>query len=237
MQRAPGGRSSVTRSLTGMNKAALLLALAGLFSITPVIADSVDARCDIYPRGSDQASKMIPCRFYQAQGHVVITRDDGVVHDLMPVEGAGPGNYRNKQGHAAYRQGGLGDQGAIFRLKDESVFVYWNAAALNTTNTAEDNDTYPFTTKEYDATTRLRCKSAGDLEFGSCPAGVLRMDEGQGSVVIQNQLGEIFTINFLKDTVNATNRQVKARLEDDTWIVTDENGEVYEVPLSLIQGG
>jgi hypothetical protein len=63
------------------------------------------------------------------------------------------------------------------------------------------------------------------------------MDDGQGSVVIQNQLGEIFTINFMKEYVNATNRQVKARLEGDNWVVTVENGEVYEVPLGLIQGG
>ena len=220
-----------------MNKPATLLALAGLFSTTPVLADSVDARCDIHPRGSDRASKMIPCRFYQAQGHVVITRDDGVVHDLTPVEGAGPGNYRDKQGHAAYRQGGLGDLGQIYRLKDESVYVYWDTAALNPSNTPEDNDTYPFTTKEYDATTRLRCKASGDSEFGNCPAGVLRMDGGEGSVVIQNQLGEIFTINFMKEYVNATNRQAKARLVGDTWVVTVENGEVYEVPLRLIQGG
>lgn len=220
-----------------MNKPAILLALAGLVFSTPALADSVEARCDIYPQGSDQASKMIPCRFYQAQGHVVITREDGVKHDLMPVEGAGPGNYRDQLGHAAYRQSGLGDQGQIFRLKDESVFVYWNTAALDPSNTPEDNWTYPFTTKEYDATARLRCKAAGDSEFGNCPAGVLRMEGGQGSVVIQNQLGEIFTINFMKDYVNATNRQVKARLEGDTWIVTVENGEVYEVPLALIQGG
>ena len=220
-----------------MKKPAILLAIAGLFFSTPVISDSVDARCDIYPRGSDQASKMIPCRFYQAQGHVVITRGDGVEHDLMPVEGAGPGNFRDQYGHAAYRQSGLGDQGLIFRLKDESVYVYWNTAALDPSNTPEDNWTYPFTTTEYDATTRLRCKAAGDSEFGNCPAGVLRMEGGQGSVVIQNQLGEIFTINFLKDYVNATNRQVKAQLEGDTWIVTVENGEVYEVPLALIQGG
>lgn len=220
-----------------MKKPVILLAFAGLFFSTPAISDSVDARCDIYPRGSDQASKMIPCRFYQAQGHIVITRDDGVEHDLMPVEGSGPGNYRDQHGHAAYRQSGLGDQGLIFRLKDESVFVYWNTAALDPSNTPEDNYTYPFTTKEYDATTRLRCRAAGDSEYGNCPAGVLRMEGGQGSVVIQNQLGEIFTINFMKDYVNATNRQVKAKLEGDTWIVTVENGEVYEVPLALIQGG
>ena len=220
-----------------MNKPAIFLALTLTCGPSPAIADSVDARCDIYPGGSDQASKMIPCRFYQAQGHVVITRDDGVKHDLIPEEGAGPGNYRDQHGHAAYRQSGLGDQGQIFRLKDESVFVYWNTAALDPSNTPEDNWTYPFTTKEYDATARLRCRAAGDAEFGSCPAGALRMEDGQGSVTVQNQLGEIFTINFMKDYVNATNRQVKARLDGDTWIVTVENDEVYEVPLALIQGG
>lgn len=215
----------------------ILLAIAGALFSAPVLADSVEARCDIYPRGSDNASKMIPCRFYQAQGHIVITREDGVEHDLMPVEGAGPGNYRDQHGDAVYRQSGLGDQGQIFRLKDESVFVYWNTAALDPTNSPEENWTYPFTTKEYDATTRLRCRAAGDTEYGNCPAGVLRMEDGQGSVVIQNQLGEIFTINFMKEYVNASNRQVKARLEGDTWVVTVENGEVYEVPLALIQGG
>jgi hypothetical protein len=220
-----------------MNKPAIFLALTLIYGSSPAIADSVDARCDIYPSGSDQASKMIPCRFYQAQGHVVITRDDGVKHDLVPVEGAGPGNFRDQHGDAAYRQSGLGDQGLIFRLKDESVYVYWNTAALDPSNTPEDNYTYPFSTKEYDATTRLRCRAAGDSEFGECPAGVLRMEEGQGSVVIQNQLGEIFTINFMKDSVNATNREVNAILEGDSWIVTVENGEVYEVPLALIQGG
>ena len=220
-----------------MKKSLILLALAGALFSGPILADSVEARCDIYPRGSDHASKMIPCRFYQAQGHIVITREDGVEHDLMPVEGADPGNYRDQHGDAVYRQSGLGDQGQIFRLKDESVFVYWNTAALDPTNSPEENWTYPFTTKEYDATTRLRCLAAGDTEYGNCPAGVLRMEDGQGSVVIQNQLGEIFTINFMKEYVNATNRQVKASLEGDTWIVTVENGEVYEVPLALIQGG
>ena len=220
-----------------MKKSVILLAIAGALFSAPVLADSVEARCDIYPRGSDNASKMIPCRFYQAQGHIVITREDGVEHDLMPVEGAGPGNYRDQHGDAVYRQSGLGDQGQIFRLKDESVFVYWNTAALDPTNSPEENWTYPFTTKEYDATTRLRCRAAGDTEYGNCPAGVLRMEDGQGSVVIQNQLGEIFTINFMKEYVNATNRQVKASLEGDAWIVTVDNGEVYEVPLALIQGG
>jgi hypothetical protein len=219
-----------------MNRLTIALALTGALISTPLAADSVDARCDIYLKGSDTLSKMIPCNFYQARGHVVITRDDGKTHDLTPT-GDAPGNYRDQNGDAAYRQGGLGEQGQIYRLKDESVYVYWSTEGLNPTNTPDDNATYPFTTKEYDATTRLRCRAAGDTEFGSCPAGILRMEDGQASIVIQNQLGEQFTINFMKDYVNATNREVEATLEKDTWTVTVENGEVYEVPLAAIQGG
>jgi hypothetical protein len=55
--------------------------------------------------------------------------------------------------------------------------------------------------------------------------------------VVQNQLGEQFSINFMSDYVNATNREVDAVLEGDTWTVTVDNGEVYEVPLAAIEGG
>lgn len=200
-----------------------------------IAADWTDARCDIYEKGSDHASKMIPCVFAQSQGHITITRDDGIAHDLMP-EGDQPGNYRDQDGNAVYRQSGLGDQGQIFRFETESVFVYWSTAALEP-QSEEDNWSAPFTTDEYDATTRLRCRAAGDSEFGSCPAGILRMEDRQASIVVQNQLGEIFTINFMNDYVNATNREVKATLEGDTWTVTVANGEVYEVPLAAIEGG
>ena len=209
--------------------------LASMAFPTAALADSTDARCDVYPAGSDHADKMIPCTFSQRQGYVTITREDDVTHDLSPV-GDAPGNFRDQDGRPAYRQSGLGDQGLIFRFEDESVYLYWNTAALEP-QADEDNWTAPFTTKDYDATTRLRCRAAGDSEFGSCPAGILRMEDGQASIVVQNQLGEQFTINFMKDYVNATNRKVEARLEGDTWIVTIDDGEVYEVPLAAIEGG
>jgi hypothetical protein len=63
------------------------------------------------------------------------------------------------------------------------------------------------------------------------------MEDGQASIVIQNQLGEQLTIDFMKDYVNATNRKAEARLEGDTWIVTIDDGDVYEVPLAAIEGG
>ena len=63
------------------------------------------------------------------------------------------------------------------------------------------------------------------------------MENAQASIVVQNQLGEQFTINFMTDYVNATNREVEATLDGDTWTVTVANGEVYEVPRAAIEGG
>lgn len=213
------------------------IALAGAVAtlwIPLAAADSMQSRCDIYPAGQDQAAKVIGCTFSQRQGYITITRDDGVTHDLSPV-GDAPGNFKDQQGHSVYRQSGLGDRGQIFRFPKQSVYVYWDTAGLKPQQ--DDNWTAPFTTDKYDATTRLRCKAAGDREYGSCPAGILRMEDGQASIVIQNQLGETFTINFMADYVNATNRSAEATLNGDTWTVIIDGKEVYEVPLAAIEGG
>jgi hypothetical protein len=217
-----------------MNKWLIVAALMAASWTMPAQADSTEAACMIYPAGEDHTDVLIPCRFSQRQGYVTITRDDGVMHDLTPV-GDAPGNYTDQNDRSVYRESGLGDQGLIFRFPDESVYVYWNTKMLEPVDA--DNWTAPFTTDEYDATARLRCRAPGDSEYGSCPAGVLRMEGGQGSVVVQNQLGEQFTINFMTEYVNATNREVEARLEGDTWILNFANGEVWEVPLALIEGG
>ncbi len=217
-----------------MSKTMLFSILLGA-TIQPVAADWTNARCDIYPAGEDHTDVIIPCTFGQRQGYITITRDDGVTHELSPV-GDGAGNYRDQHGRTVYRQSGLGDQGQIFRFPDESIFVYWNTDALKP-ESDEDNWAAPFTTSEYDATTRLRCKAAGDSEFGSCPAGILRMEDNQASIVVQNQLGEQFTINFMTDYVNAANRELEARMEGDTWILEFANGEIWEVPRAAIEGG
>jgi hypothetical protein len=63
------------------------------------------------------------------------------------------------------------------------------------------------------------------------------MEGGQASIVVQSQLGKQFTINFMKDYVNATVGEVKAKRHGDLWTLTRDNGEVYEVPLAAIEGG
>jgi hypothetical protein len=214
--------------------AILALPIAAIFS-TSAAADWTEARCDIYPKGSDHTDVVIPCTFGQRQGNVTITRTDGVTHDLVQVEGQ-PDSYRDQHGRAVVRElDGLGQAGLIFRFPDESVYVYWDTSALEPAD--PDNPTWPFTTAEYDATTLLRCGAVGADEMGSCPAGVLRMEGGEGSVVLLNPAGERFTINFMKDYVNATSGEVDAQLQGDTWLVIVNGKERYEVPLALIEGG
>lgn len=211
-----------------------IIAMASTW-VAAVEADSTEARCDIYPAGEDHASSMLHCAFSQRQGYITITRADGVTHDLSPVDDT-PGNFRDQQGSPVYRQSGLGDQGLIFRFPDQSIYVYWNTSALEPASST-DNWTAPFTTADYDATTRLRCRLDPDGADSSCPAGILRMEDGQASVVVQSPSGEQFTINFMSDYINATNRTVTGKLEDDTWILTINGKEIYEVPLAAIEGG
>jgi len=215
-----------------------LAAIALAVWASPSIADWTEARCEIYPKGSDKLEKVVPCTFGQRQGYITITREDGVTHDLSPV-GDAPGNFRDQDGRPVYRQSGLGEAGLIFRFPKESLFVYWDNAASKPA--AAENATAPFATKyaggEYDATTLLRCKAAGDREYGNCPAGILRMEGNQASIVIQDRLGKQFTLNFMTNFVNATVGEVEAKLEGDTWIVTRDNGQVYEVPQAAIEGG
>jgi hypothetical protein len=143
--------------------------------------------------------------------------------------------FKTRTGARSTAKAGSGPRGQIFRFEDRSIFDYWDTSALHPAD--EDNPTAPFSTKDYDATTLLRCKTAGDAEYGNCPAGILRMEDGHASIVVQSQRGEQFTINFMRDYTNATNHEVDTRLEGDTWIVNLDNGEAYEVPLAAIEGG
>jgi hypothetical protein len=198
-------------------------------------ADSVTARCDVFPLGEDRASSSGPCVFSQRQGYVTIRRDDGVTHSLAPVADVA-GNFTDANGDPVYRTSGLGDAGLIFRFPRESVFVYWRMAA-DQAGADDDNPTAPYTTDDYDATTLLPCRLLTDSEMGSCPAGILRMEDGQASIVVTSPGGEEFTFNFMREYVNATNRTVEATLERDMWRVTVNGSEEYRVPVAAIEGG
>lgn len=105
-----------------------LAAIATLGTAVAVKADTVDARCDIYPAGQDRATSSGPCTYSQRQGFVGIQLQNGQRYDLRPVEGQ-PEDYVDQNGQPASRDNtGLGDRGVIFRLSNESIFVYWDPA-------------------------------------------------------------------------------------------------------------
>ncbi|MEH2361592.1 hypothetical protein [Nostoc sp.] len=107
---------------------AVALAIASLSFPVSVKADTVNARCDVFPKGEDRATSSGRCTFSQRQGAVSIQLENGNSYDLLP-SGNRPGNYRDQNGDAAYRQAGLGDRGQIYRLTNESIFVYWDTSA------------------------------------------------------------------------------------------------------------
>jgi hypothetical protein len=178
---------------------------------------------------------MVPCTFGQRQGNVTLTLPDGVTYDLIQT-GDSPGNYRDQNGKAVFRQSGLGSEGLIFRFENESIFVYWDTSALNPVDHS-NNWTAPYTTGEYDATTRLRCGLTNSDVMDTCPAGILRMEAGQASIVITSPAGKQFTLNFMKGYVNSGAGEVEAHMEGDTWMVIVNGKERYEVPLAAIEGG
>jgi hypothetical protein len=102
--------------------------LGSLLAATAARADTVRARCDVFPAGSVHASASLPCTFSQRGGHVAIDRADGVRHELSP---SGPlGTFVDELGRPAYRQRGLGERGLVFRLATESVHVLWDPSGL-----------------------------------------------------------------------------------------------------------
>jgi hypothetical protein len=116
-------------SIPSCSRRAAAAVLAGLLGTGLAHADTVQARCDIYPKGEDRASAVVRCTFSQRQGYVTIDRADGVRHELSP-KGDQPGTYVDEKGRPAYRNRGLGSLGQIYRLADQSIFVYWSTAGL-----------------------------------------------------------------------------------------------------------
>ena len=198
-------------------------------------ADSVDARCDIYPKGEDHASASIACTFSQYQGNIYIDRSDGVSHALRPT-GEAIGNFVDQSGNAVYRQSGLGSAGLIFRMPRESVFVYWNASSLRSPDNG-DNPTAPYTTADYDATTLLPCSVGEAVHDQRCPAGIKRGRAGAATIRVMPPEGAERVLNFAAGDVTTPAGHLTWGKQDDTWYIGIDNREFYLVPEAAVYGG
>lgn len=204
-----------------------------LLLASPVHADWQEARCDIQPAKEPGVVKTVPCTFSQRQGYITIRRHDGVIYELSPVGTAGA--YRDQQGRPVERGIVEKNQGLTFQFGEETLSVLWDTSSLGSPGANEW--TAPFSTRDYDATTRVKCRERTVSEFDSCPAGILRMEGGQASIVLKSPRGELFTINFMKDYVNAANRSVDASFDGENWTVIVDDRDIYEIPRAAIEGG
>ncbi|MFQ6537811.1 MULTISPECIES: hypothetical protein [Aphanothece] len=106
---------------------ATLLSFGGMFSALPVQADTVKARCDVFPKGEDRATSSGLCTFSQRQGFVSIQLNNGQRVELTP-DGSKANAYLDANDKPATRE--LQDNGNIhiYRLAEQSIFVYWDTA-------------------------------------------------------------------------------------------------------------
>jgi hypothetical protein len=107
--------------------AASLLSFAALAVTSPAVADTVDARCDVFPAGDDKATSSGLCTFSQRQGFVSIQLKSGKRIELKPNENT-PNAYFDERGEPAKREILEANRGQVYRLEKQSIFVFWDTA-------------------------------------------------------------------------------------------------------------
>ncbi|MCP9926693.1 hypothetical protein [Cyanobium sp. CH-040] len=105
----------------------LACAMAVCGTVVPALADTVQARCDVYPKGEDRAKSSGLCSFSQRQGFVGIELKNGKRYDLSP-NAQQPDGYTDRNGRAVTRELLEGNRGQVYRFKEKSIFVYWDTA-------------------------------------------------------------------------------------------------------------
>jgi hypothetical protein len=106
---------------------ASLLSFAFAVVASPVVADTMDARCDVFPAGEDKAISSGLCTFSQRQGFVSIQLKNGQRIELKPNEST-PDAFFDERGEPARREILEGNRGQIYRLERQSIFVFWDTA-------------------------------------------------------------------------------------------------------------
>jgi len=99
-----------------------------LAAAAPAQADTTSAFCRVIPKGQPAQATAGECSFSQRQGFVSIELANGARIELAPDEQRA-GVYKDAQGRLATRQRGLGSQGQIYKLHDQTIEVRWKAPA------------------------------------------------------------------------------------------------------------
>jgi len=104
-----------------------VLSVVAMAMAAPVMADTTTARCDVFPKGDDKATSTGLCSFSQRQGFVSIQLNNGTRLEFKP-NGTTPNAYLDQQGKPVRREILEANRGQIYRLANQSIFVFWDPA-------------------------------------------------------------------------------------------------------------
>lgn len=153
---------------------------------------------------------MVPCTFSQRQGYVTIVLEDGTTYELTPspTEAA---TYTDQDGQGATMEDGLGSEGLIYRLADESIFVYWDPT-IGSVDESTDESSEPST----------------ETAESSMPVTYITED-GDDELVMQITEGEFNFHGYLERTsgnmFQGEDDQVRVMYDRDTGRIVVINAE------------
>ncbi|MGK7913746.1 MAG: hypothetical protein AB4050_20025 [Synechococcus sp.] len=219
---------------TKVTIAALITALASLGILAIAQAQTVDTRCDLYPIGEDQASAVVPCTFSQRQGFIRITLNDETTYELSPSH-TEANAYTDQEGKPASRELiGEGDIGQIYRLADESIYVYWDTAGLPElveSQTYDETESGVPVTAQYPSTMQVLSTASGEgvgVFFRFTPKNNA-LDDAEVSIFLPSNTSSTSDLGAMTTGPNSL-------IESNGWnLVGSRTGTTSEFPYPWVE--
>ena len=197
--------------------------LAALVALAPAKADTTTARCDVYPRGEDRATSSDTCTFSQRQGYVTITLKDGTTYELTPSP-TEPAAYTDQNGRPATREDDLGTAGAIYRLADVSIYVYWDASTVSSEPRRGEGN--------------VPCSAEQPSYNFMCRAAAVYGDPGSSALTVVGPTGNVLHLYYYGQTLYSIDPgdQVLVQMVEGQYLVSVNDAEFFKLDATIVTG-
>lgn len=186
-------------------------------------ADTVPASCDLYAPREDYPVLSSACTFSQRQGFVTITLKDGTTYELTPSP-TQAATYTDQNGRPATREDELGTAGAIYRLADVSIYVYWDASTVSSEpRRGEGNVPCSADTPSYN----LMCRAAA-----------IYGDPGNSALTVVGPTGNVLHLYYYGETLYSVNPsdRVLVQMVDGQYLVSVNDAEFFQLDATIVTG-
>lgn len=212
-----------------------VLSLAAAGWMTPALADTADAMCEVRKDGETRQGRSGPCDFSQRQGYVRMDLRNGEVWDLKPTNRAD--EYRDQKGNKVKRS--FERDAQVYKWPHKKIIVTFVRADASPGHSAHGGlPPMPYSTREYKATAYFRCSMGSPSHDQMCPGGIHRGDRGSASIRIKRPDGRERVLNFDRGDVTTPNGgHLTWGKQGDEWYIGIDNREFYIVPDAAVFGG